>query len=194
MLSFEIDDAQLNRLIADLEATDMQVKFALSRALRRTAGTLRAMSAKGFKSELDVKRMNAIRNRLKSIRFRQASVEGMTLWYGLNDLPVSALRGRLKKTPTGASFEGKAGRHHIDGGFIVRGQYNNGQRSIFKRIGKARTPVAEATLPIKDKMDVFIEDNIFDKVDAIFWKNFQQDLTARVKQGVGSTTYRNARA
>lgn len=184
MLQFDIDANQLRTLIDNLGATDKQARAAMSRALRRTAANLRTMSLRGFKRELDLKRMEFVRRRLKSIRLRQTA-DGIALWYGLNDLPVSALKGRLARTPTGASYRGKVGTFEFADGFIMKGKLNNKLRSIFYRQGDARFPLAEATVPIKDRMDVFIEDQIFVNVEDIFWRNFERDLRARIEFGVG---------
>lgn len=193
MLQFEFDAKGLLDLVDELGATEMQAKFALSRALRRTAATLRRLSERGFKSELDLRKVAYIRKRLKSIKFRQASFEGAGIWYGLNDLPVSMMRGSIKENkPSGASFSGKVGNYSFKNGFVAKGQNGRG-RSIYYRETKARLPIEEARAPIKDKLDVYIEDQIFDKIDDIFWKFFEQDLTARVKFGVGATKYRNQR-
>lgn len=193
MLQFDIDERSLRDLVDEVGATEKQAKFALSRALRRTAATLRKMSEKGFKSELDLKKIAYIRKRLKSIKFRKASLDGFGLWYGLNDLPVSMMRGSVRnQRPRGATWSGKVGTFTYKNGFVVSGANGRG-RSIYYRETKARLPIEEARAPIKDRMDIYIEDEIFVKVEEIFWKHFTQDITARAKFGVGATNYRNAR-
>lgn len=192
MLHFDIDADQLRGLAEELGATEKQAKFALSRALRRTAATLRKMSERGLRSELDIKKLAYIRRRLKSIRFRGSSFEGTKLWYGLNDMPVSALRGKVAKDRTGASFFGKAGSKSFRNAFVAKSAYGYG-RTILMRKGAARLPLEEAEMPVKDRMDVFVEDEIFVQVEAIFWKHFERDMTARARYGVGATNYRNAK-
>ena len=188
MIHFEIDADQVRGLILELGVTEKQAKFALSRALRRTAATLRKLSERGIKPELDSKKLAYLRKRLKSIRFGGASFEGMKLWYGLNDMPVSALRGRMRKTTTGASFAGKAGQKEFEGGFIQQSAHGYG-RTIFMRKGKERLPLYEGEMPVKDRMDVFIEDEIFVQVDEIFWNHFVRDMRSRAR-GFGETDYR----
>ena len=160
MLHFEIDAAQVNALIAELGVTEKQAKFALGRALQRTAATLRRLSERGLKSELDIKKVAYLRKRLKSVRFKGASFEGMKLWYGLNDMPVSALRGKMAKQRDGAQFSGKAGSKSFKGGFLAKSARGFG-RTIFMREGKARVPLREAEMPVKDRMDIFVEDEVF---------------------------------
>lgn len=176
MLHFDLDARQIGTLINELGLTEKQAKFALARALRRTAATLRRMSERGLKSELDIRKMAYLRRRLKSLRFSRSSFEGMRLWYGLNDMPVSALRGSVKEGGDGAAFSGKAGRHNVPGGFVAKGKWG---RTIMRRKGAARLPITEARVPVKDRMDVFVEDEIFTEVEAIFWKHFERDMVAR---------------
>ncbi len=193
MLHFDINTKQLLGLVEELGATEKQAKFALSRALGRTAATLRKMSERGLKSELDLKKLAYIRRRLKSIRFRGYSVEGMKLWYGLNDVPVSALRGKVSKgRDGGAGFSGKAGSKSFSNGFVAKSTFGFG-RTILMRKGSSRLPLEEAKMPVKDRMDVFVEDEIFVKAEEIFWKHFERDITARARHGVGATNYRGAK-
>lgn len=193
MINFEIDAQQIKSLIDELNVTEKQAKFALSRALGRTAGTLRKLSQAGLKSELDIKKVSYIRKRLKTIKFGGAGFSGMKLWYGLNDMPVSTLRGSISGGHTGgASFSGKAGQKAFPKGFVTKSQRGYG-RTILMRKGKARFPLEEAAMPVKDRMDVFVEDQIFVQVEDIFWKHFVRDMTARSKFGVGATEYRQKR-
>ena len=182
-LHFDLDDRQIGALITELGLTEKQAKFALGRALRRTATTLRVLSERGLKSELDVKKMAYLRRRLRFTRFSRQSFEGARLWYGANDMPVSALRGKVAEDATGATFSGKAGTHHFDGGFVGKGKraWTKGTRTIFTRKGKGRLPIAEASMPVKDRMDIFIEDEIFDKINDIFWNHFQRDMLSRAR-------------
>lgn len=191
-LYFDIDASQIRGLIDELGVTEKQAKFSLSRALGRTASTLRRMSERGLKSELDIKKMAYIRRRLKSIGFRSSSFSGTKLWYGFNDMPVSALRGRVQKTGQGAGFSGKAGSKDFKGGFLAKSRRGYG-KTIFVRKGAARLPIEEAEMPVKDRMDVFVEDKIFTEVEEIFWKHFERDMKARARFGVGQTEYRHGR-
>lgn len=180
MINFEIEWKDLERIGDELGASEKQIKFALSRALRRTASRLRTLSSKGLKSELDLRRVNALRQRLKSVKLRKGKIEGVQIWYGLNDMPVSWFKGTPKQTDTGATFRGK----DFPGAFVARSQYTKG-KTIFKRKGKSRLHIEEQLMPVKDKADVFIEDEIFVQVDKIFWPLFQRELDARVKYKIG---------
>ena len=187
MLQFDLDAKQIGQLVTELGLTERQAKYALARALRRTAATLRKMSETGLKSDLDIRKLAYLRRRLRFSRFSRGSLEGARLWYGTNDMPVSALRGSIRKTKDGASFSGKAGSHSYDGGFVGKSKrgWTKNRRTIFVRKSGKRLPISEVQLPVKDRMDIFIEDEVFDQIDGIFWKHFERDMLARAKFGVG---------
>jgi len=180
MLNFDIEWSELQAVAGELQASEKQFKAALSRACNRTAATLRRMSARGLKDELQLRTLSVLRKRLKSIKLKAKSKTGLVLWYGLNDLPVSSFKGRVRQTKEGADFRG----HQFKGAFVAKSGIK-GKRTVFKRSGSGRLPIAEQLMPIKDKADVFIEDEIFVQVEEIFWNNFRRDLAARVKYNIG---------
>jgi len=187
VLHFDIDAKQIGDLITELGLTEKQAKFALGRAFRRTATTLRVMSERGLKSELDVRKLAYLRRRLRFSQFSRQNFAGARLWYGTGDMPVSALKGQINEAGDGATFSGKAGSHSYDGGFVAKSKrgWTKGRKTIFTRKGGKRLPIAEVQLPVKDRMDVFIEDEIFDQINEIFWRHFERDMLARAKYGVG---------
>lgn len=180
MLYFDIDADDLKAVADELGASQQQIQKAFNRALNRTAGTLRKMSSKGLQGELQLRNAKAIRKRLKTIKLKRGKgMDEVRLWFGSNDLAISAFKGSPKKTRTGASFRG----HDFPGAFVAKGR--SGKRTILKRVGSERLPVTEQTLPVKDQMDVFVEDEIFAAVPEIFFKHFRADLRARTIYGVG---------
>lgn len=185
-LIFDIDLTDLVNTGREVGASTKQIQFAISYAMRRTATTLRTMSARGLKSELELRTIALLRKRLKTLRLRnfmQAKAHtggGIQLWYGLNDMPASWFKGTPKKTADGAEKRGQ----NIAGGFIGKSKVK-GRRTIFKRVGEKRLPIAEQNLAIEDKAIVFIEDKIFDQVEEIFWKYFVRDVNARVSYRLG---------
>lgn len=188
LLHFEIDADGMDRLIMDLQATEKQVRFALHRALNRTATTLRTLAARKLKDELQLRAINMMRKRLKSLKLRVSGGDGVTLWFGINDLPVSWFKGTPKQGSGGASFRGQ----NYKGAFVARftskekgGSAPPGRKTIFRREGKGRLHIIEQGLAISDRAQVVIEDQIFVQTETIFWKNFERDLTARVKFSLG---------
>lgn len=181
MLHYDIDWQDLLRIGEDLQASDRQIKFAMSRALRRTEATLRKMSSKGLPPLLGLRTASVLRKRLKSIKVRAgAGEDGVTLWYGLNPLPVSSFKGPMKQEDGGAWKRD----FYFDDAFVAKSG-KKGQNTIFKRKGKDRLPIEEQTIAIEDDAFVYIEDEVFDKVLDIFWQHFTRDLRARVKYQIG---------
>lgn len=184
MLHFDIDSEQLDKISDELGASDKQVALAFNRAIKRTVMTLSKMARKGLKDELQLRNLKAIRRRLKTLQAKRSFKKGtgldeVRLWFGANNLPISAFKGSPKKTARGAEFRGKK----FDGAFIGKGK--SGKRTIFKRKGKAKLPIIEQTMPVKDEIDVFVEDEIFVNLEQIFFKHFKSDLRARTIYGVG---------
>lgn len=183
MIHFDIEWSDLQRIGDELGATPKQVKLALSRSLARTASKLRTLSAKGLKNELDLRRLNALRKRLKSIKLRKGGIEGVQLWYGLNDMPVSWFKGTPRQDVGGAWFKD----FYFAGAFVGRSNFKGGAKTIFKRKGKARLAIEEQLLTVKDKADVYVEDHVFVLVEKIFWPLFERELQARVKYKIGES-------
>lgn len=181
MLHYDLEVMDLVRVGQEIGATEKQVMFALTRAMRRTEATLRKLSAKGLAQLLQLRVLASMRKRLRSIKMKGGH-QGFGLWYGLNDLPVSSFKGRPKNTSTGAEFRGT----QFDGGFVAKGK-TKGKQTIFKRKGEERLPIVEQLLPIENKAIVFIEDEVFDQVETIFWQHFKRDLQARVKFNLGES-------
>lgn len=178
MISFDVDTSDIARLVADLQASEKQVRLSINRALRRTAGTLRVRASKGLQSELQLRLAGALRKRLREIKLRaKGNASEIGLWFGMNDLPVSAFKGSPKEYAGGATFRSV----EFPGAFVANGK--GGKRTIYKRVGSGRLPIAEQTMPIKDQADVFVEDVIFPDVVEIFMKNFTADLRARTMFG-----------
>lgn len=181
MLHYDIDWQDLLRVGEELQASDKQIKFALSRALRRTEASLRKLSSKGLPKVLGLRTATALRQRLRTIKMRaKPGEDGVTLWYGLNPLPVSSFKGRLQQDDGGAWKQD----YFFDDAFVAKSR-KKGQNTIFKRKGKERLPIVEQSIAIEDPAFVYIEDEVFDQVLDIFWRHFQRDLQARVKYNIG---------
>jgi len=185
MLDFDVDADELRRVVEELGAMPKEVNAAYNRALTRTAATLRKLSSQGLVSELGLRRAKAIRKRLKTIRVKGSNsgnyrkMASVRLWYGLNDIAVSEFKGRVSESAAGAGYSGPAGSHDFPGAFVAKPRGTK-RRTIMRRRGARRLPIHQETLPIKDKADVYVEDNVFDQLESIFWRHFRDDLTRRV--------------
>ncbi|QEP30305.1 phage tail protein [Pukyongiella litopenaei] len=177
MLGFDIDDGRLEAVAREYAATPKQVELSQGRALKRTAGTLRRLSSKGLKSELGLRNATALRRRIKDYRVGKGG-NALKLWYGANDLPVSAFKGRPQPVTGGVKF----GSTMIHGAFFAR---LGGRRLVMQRHGSKRWQIGEATLPVADRMMIYLEDEVFVDIDSIYFKHFLAEVRARTILGVG---------
>lgn len=176
----DLDTQEISQIIATMGATEKQVRFALTRALRRTATTLRLRVSKAAVSELQLRRAMDFRRRLKELRLRahkSGSVIG--IWVGLNDLAVSKFKGAASEYSGGAKFR----QIEYPGAFVAK--VGGKRRSIYKRSGRGRFPIREQTIPIKQDLDVVLEDEVFPDMIQVFMRNFLTDLRARTQFGLG---------
>ena len=178
MLGFDIDDGQLSRIAEEYSATPKQIGLAESRSLKRTAGTIRRLSSSGLKTELGLRNATALRRRIKEFRVGKGR-KSIKLWYGANDLPVSAFKGRAQQVPGGIKF----GETMIHGAFLAK---LGGKRRVMVRYGPARWQIGEATIPVADRMMIYLEDEVFVDVGSIYMKNFLSEIRARTILGVGN--------
>ncbi|HGS5314525.1 TPA: phage tail protein [Vibrio parahaemolyticus] len=195
---FYIDVEELEAVQNILGATESQVKAAYNRAISRTARTVRSLANKEIRDSMQVKNLKAIRKRFQNFRLRspskQKKFDELRLWFGLNDMSVGYLRGRIrrngsKRSPNGATFtpKGKMAPQTYQQGFIAH-RYK--RRSIFSRSTDNRYPIKEARVPVSEALQVTIEDEIFERLPEIFLKHFETDLKGRVKMGLNKRGWR----
>jgi hypothetical protein len=182
MIRLDFDVEGIREIQETLGATDRQVWFSIGRALNRTATTLKKLSLQGFKSELGLRNLSFVRRRLRDMKTKATSFQSFRLWYGLNDMPASYFKGNVRKSRKGgASKSSKVGTFAFPNSFIVARPLNGRGRSVYHRKGADRFPIKEDELPIKDRMDVYIEDQIFDKAGEIFMHHFVSDIRRQLK-------------
>lgn len=178
MIRFEIDESDIKRVADEFKATEKQVGQAISRALSRTAATMRKRSQTALTKGLDLRRASALRKRLKALKLRRkGGIREISIWFGLNDMLVDTFRGSPKETGSGASFRGTG----YPGGFVARGK--RGGSTIFRRKGRERLPIVEQTVPIEDEAMRILEDEVFHDIAEVFGRHFVSDLRARVNFG-----------
>lgn len=190
-LIFNIEMDEVFNIQRMLSANNQQVRLAMHRALRRTANTLKARSVKYLKDSLEAKNSKKIRQRFRFYSFKKNKNEfgEYKFWFGLNDIPISALKGSVRKLgtrkkPLGGQFTPKSSmlttQKYHEKAFVAR---VNGKRSVFIRKGKRRFPVDEGAVPIVEEMKDHIDDEIFWDMHEIFIHHFEIDLKGRVKMG-----------
>ncbi|AYN26412.1 hypothetical protein D8682_05000 [Buttiauxella sp. 3AFRM03] len=206
---FEIDLGELQSLGAALGATANQMRLAYSRALNRTVQTLTKASVKLMRQEAGILDAKTIKRRVLSFEHQRESARelgGMKLWYGLNQIRLSELRGLIEGS---ASWQDehhklrdpKTGRYVSDRetstvrfrprGAALKdtdfmdayvGENRKGKKTIFVRGEQNRRREAEMDIyaPMLDK----IEDDIFQRIPEIFLHHYEVDLKGRVKAGI----------
>ncbi|MEX3924402.1 hypothetical protein AB4Y36_10275 [Paraburkholderia sp. BR10936] len=180
-LNFDLKDFE--DVTGELRATERQISLALRRAIRRTSSRLKTLATRGLRDELALRRVRSLRKRLRTIRLKGGSgkgFQGVMLWFGLNDMPISWFKGTPKQTATGATFR----KIEYPGAFVARSSYASG-KTILKRKGSARLAVEEQLFPVQHEGEQFIERVAFVRVSDIFWHEFRRDITARVKYNLG---------
>ncbi|WP_432256071.1 phage tail protein [Limimaricola sp. AA108-03] len=180
MLHFDFNGSDLKRIADEFGASEKQLEFAYSRALRRTASRMRTMARKGLRERLDLRSATELRKRLHGFRFKKGNQLGeVRMWFGLNDLRASAFKGRPRRTASGAEMAGR----EVTGGFV--GRNRKGRRTVMRRTGPTRHPIAEARLGILDEAETFVEDEVFSELERVFMQNFRHEIRARTIYEVG---------
>ncbi|MGE6982870.1 hypothetical protein [Kluyvera intermedia] len=203
-LPVDIDVKAIWRIAENIGATQKQFRAAYSRALRRTAATLRKKALADLKDGLAPRSLNMVRRRLLSFRLdRGSQLDNFRLWFGLNAIKVKDLKGRVsgrirphhsrRDKTTGRYI--KARRQAGTAGFAPKGNllatrtFQNGEVSRSRRDNRRtvviRDPeirrIREAEVNIYEPMLNYIEDNAFADAMEIFMHHFQSDIRGRVK-------------
>ncbi|HHB1424460.1 TPA: hypothetical protein ACOQZT_000404 [Serratia odorifera] len=202
-LPIDIDTDILREIAIAARANHTQYMRAYSRALNRTAATMRKRAMADIKSGLAPRSLAMVRKRLLSFRLsRGATLDEGKLWFGLNAIKVKDLKGRIRGRirPHHDRRDSKTGRYtasrrkRTDVGFEPNGSmlqaknFTNGEvarnrqgrRTLVIRDPTTRR-TREAEIDIYEPMMNYIEDNAFSDVAAIFFHHFETDLKGRVK-------------
>lgn len=203
-LPVDIDVKAIWRIAENIGATQKQFRAAYSRALRRTAATLRKKAMADLKDGLAPRSMNLVRRRLLSFRLdRGSQLDNFRLWFGLNAIKVKDLKGRIsgrvrphhnrRDKSTGRYI--KARRQAQDAGFAPKGNLLASQTSTNGEVARSRRDnrrtvvirdpdtrrTREAEVDIYEPMLNYVEDNAFAEAMDIFMHHFESDIRGRVK-------------
>ena len=170
MLELTLDHSELGRLADEFAATPKQVELSVRRANSRSARVLKTMAGRELKGELDLRTMKHIRRRL-----RDSTQGGVSLWVGINSLPIVAFKGRPRQTATGV----RVGEQSAEGAFLALG-------GAFYRTGPDRFPLATAVVPISEQALAVLEGTIWPRMKEVFMEAFTAELRARTLFGVGA--------
>lgn len=203
-LPIDIDVDAIWQIADSIGATQKQFRAAYSRALRRTAATLRKKALSDLKDGLAPRSIGLVRRRLLSFRLDRGSrLDNFRIWFGLNAIKVKDLKGRingrlrprhtLRDKSTGRFI--KARRQVKNAGFTPKGSllstltFENGEVARSKRENRRTVVIRdpqtrrtrEAEVDIYEPMLNYIEDNAFAEAMDIFMHHFETDIRGRVK-------------
>lgn len=169
--------ANINQAIADLSATEDQVRKALNSTMGKMASWLRTRAVKGLSAELKLQQ-KILRYRLRQYRLRgRVSISGVDgaakVWFGLNDIPLA----RLKPKQTKEGVTAMGGRS-VKGAFIAN---MFGRPQVLKRVGKARFPLQVQKAEIATASTKYIDHDLVANIefDRKFLEIFERELKWR---------------
>jgi hypothetical protein len=133
-----VNTVGLEDVIAEFQAEADQVQAACRRAVNRTLKWIWTRARRDISARVGVaQKMLMKRFQITPAKTMASGVVGGSAWIGLNPIRVTQkLFGTLTKTPTGA----RAGRLNFPGAFVFLTP-KKGEPGIYKRRGKARTPI-----------------------------------------------------
>lgn len=189
-LLFDIDPSELESVQLMLGGTEKELLAAYNRAIARTSITMKSQGSKLMRDGMDAKGLKEVRKRMQAHKYSfrvgqtdSAKLDELKLWFGLNDMSIGRLKGRLsrlgsKRSPAGAAFTSKTlGQQKYEDGFLGRVR---GKRSIFARKGAARFPIREKKVAVSDPLHTKLEDDIFSGLPEVFMQHFTTDMKGRV--------------
>lgn len=207
MKGFYIDVGALQSLRHALGATESQMTAAFNKALRQTVNAVYKQSVSLMLQTTGAKNRQMIQGRMRRAvkKVGQSSQAPGTgrIWFGLNDVPVSSLRGKMKSkrgirpqdrkrdalgrflpargghdatfTPASPELQAEAFKNSFIG--VVKGK-----RSIWVRTDRGH--VHEAKISIHSSVTREIGDSMSDKANAMLMDFFEKDLTGRIRGSV----------
>lgn len=170
MIRIDVNTDQLLPSLGVIELTQKEINAAAHRAYQRTAKAVQKQVLKVLSKELETKNSKAMRRRIK-LKRRHGK---FSLFVGLNDLPVSALKGRMKQISNGVVFRGQ----RFDKAFIAK--MPNGKKSAWLRRTKDRMSLAEVKAPIHGDAENAIRRKLYDDIVELFRHHFETDIRGRM--------------
>ncbi|MBJ7550745.1 hypothetical protein [Marinomonas ostreistagni] len=170
MIQIDIDTAQLVPSLGAIELTQKEINAVAHRAHQRTAKAVQRHVLKVLSKELETKNTKAMRRRIV-LKRRDGK---FSLFVGLNDLPVSSLKGRMKQVSNGVVFRSQ----RFEKAFIAK--MPSGKKSAWRRRNKNRNSLVEVKMPIQRDADAAIRRQIYDDIVELFRHHFETDIKGRM--------------
>ncbi|QKN80790.1 hypothetical protein [Scandinavium goeteborgense] len=203
MSGFYIDTEALRLVKAALGATESQMVAAFYRALKETANQLYKESVAMMFSETGAKNKKLVQRRVRRFTKKVSGNQPGSgkIWFGLSDMPVSSLKGRIKspRVPLERQRDSKGRflpyRGSRGATFIPRSPNIKPEsfinsfaatlrntRSIWIRTEKGH--VTEARVPVNTPVLSAIDSDLFAHAGDTLMERFTKDLRGRVAGNV----------
>ncbi|ELY4662256.1 hypothetical protein SMZ96_000871 [Cronobacter muytjensii] len=205
MTGFYLDAGELKALAERVGATERQMVSAYNRALKRTLAKYRKEALTLMLEQTGAKDKKRLQERVRAYGHRLALTATRPgtgkLWFGLNAISVSMLKGRIIAPEARERQRDPRGRFIPVGG--ARGVtfapaatslptlsfpdsfvgIVNGRRSIWQR-NRSNHFVKEAAVPVYGPANRAIRADLYQEMNDDLLKRFEQDLRGRIAGGV----------
>ncbi|MBE3510109.1 hypothetical protein [Enterobacter cloacae complex sp. I2] len=204
MTGFYLDAGELKALAERVGATSAQMSGAYNKALRGTLAKYRREALNLMMAQTSAKDKKALQRRVKTFGQRLALTSAAPgqgkLWFGLNALPVSAVKGHMEAPAQPARRRDARGRfvriNGARGATFTPGSSQlatfsfpdsfigivRGRESIWQRNGRGF--VHEATVPIYGPVRRAVSDDLYREMNDELLKRFEQDMKGRIAAGI----------
>ncbi|UPA54540.1 phage tail protein [Wolbachia pipientis] len=158
MFNIEVN-ANIERIIHNIDANKAKIELATVRALNKTALWLKSQAVREISEEKQI-RLKVIRKRLRIIKARKSTLKVLIRAY-LYDVRMRNIKQAKIRTAFNDAFMATMPR---------------GYRGIFKRVGRTALPIQEVKLPLEPEASRIIENLVNYEVERIFEKYFTHKL------------------
>lgn len=135
----------LDRIVADLGGTAVQIDRALKSSVRKLQGWMNTQLARELSQAVDIGQV-ALKRRMRKSAVRSGREIYASIWIGVN--PIEAQRaGKPRQLKAGAKVRGRL----FEKGFIA--SIFSPEQKIWRRTGKERFPVIKMTIPIAEELE-----------------------------------------
>lgn len=171
MIGLRIDGAEIQRLADEFGASRKDLQRAHSRAIQRTATTIAKEVRQGLRSELSLRNLKVLRQRLRKHVMRPISDSrfgAAYVWAGAN--PISAIEFKgVRQTKAGVMVAGELER----GAFIQT--MPSGKRLVVRRTGKKRLPLETVERDVLGSFDSVAAAGAA-RVEQLYFRNLEAAL------------------
>lgn len=175
VLSIDFEGVErINKVVADLQATDRQALTAAVKTLNKTALWLRAHATRDLSKNIKIPQ-KIIRERMTMLRAAKNNLQSRLRanFRGVKPEKVGALR-QTKKGAKVKSFL-------FEDAFVAH-MPSSKTPSIYKRKGKERLPVRAQHIPLEPEASEVIENILDSRIHKRFEEIFRQELNFLLKK------------